>query len=131
VSFKDSMVKFGSIFRHSENSYVYLGQTEDIIYAARILDAEHTGQLSRLSELRARTPEHKSNQGTIFCFVILSTAELNGRAAYLHDTGTDTDLTIDLYMELCQQDIDRLKEKILEDAGLPSRLREIVRESLS
>jgi hypothetical protein len=125
------VIKFGSVFRYRELCYVYLGQTEDIIYAARILDGVHTKRLAELSEKRAKETHHRTNDGAMFCFVILKTDELREQAAYLNQTENETDLTIEPYMDLCDEDINDLKTKILEDGAIPSKLKEIVAETFA
>jgi len=125
------MLKFGSVFRHRESLYVYLGSDDEIIYAARMLDAKHTNELIRLSEMRARTPEHSIHQGSMYCFVILTTAEFNERAAWLHKTDEHGATTsgIDPHSELCAEDIEELKTQILEDGIIPEKLKKIVKIS--
>lgn len=119
------MVKFGSIFRSRENCYVYLGQTENAIYAARILDCDQTSELQRLSERRAR--DGRGMDSTVFCFVILSTETFIDQAAHLHQTDNQTDLYIEEIGQLNNIDIEMLKTKILEDVVIPSGLKELIR----
>ena len=45
-----TLVQFGSIFRHKEKEYVFLAQTDEILYAALILDDGQTRQLKNMSE---------------------------------------------------------------------------------
>jgi hypothetical protein len=123
------MIKFGSVFRHRENYYVYLGQTDDIIYAARILDNSQTKQLQNLTALRAKNQQNRTHESTVYCFAILSTDEFKSRAAYLHSTENDTDISIEPYCDLCAEDIEALKNLINEDVAIPSKLKEIVRQT--
>ncbi|TSC79802.1 MAG: hypothetical protein G01um101429_329 [Parcubacteria group bacterium Gr01-1014_29] len=124
------MIKFGSIFRYNENYYVYLGQTEDIIYAARILNRDQTKELQRLD----KNSENKHikrpiDDSTIFCFVILSTDNFHEQAASLHNSQYDTDVHPELIGELNSEDVENLKKEIEEKSAIPSSLKEIVRRT--
>lgn len=124
------MIKFGSIFRYNENYYVYLGQTEDIIYAARILDREYTQELLRLNtKSENRHIRRPVDDSTIFCFVILSTDKFCGQAALLHNSQHDTDVHPELVAELNNEDIENLKKEIEGQSAIPSSLKEIVRRT--
>ena len=123
------MLKFGSVFKYRDKSYVYLGADAEAIFAALILEHDATHELQRIADLRAKTPAHPIHQGTVLCFVILSTAEFYERAAWLHNAAENVSIAtgIEPYRELEQADIEILKTQILEDGVIPTKLKEIVR----
>ena len=57
------MLGFGTIFRYQENYYVHLVETDDTIYAAKILDKEITRQLVRNRDLKSRETHTASPPG--------------------------------------------------------------------
>src|SRR3989338_6368225 len=122
------MIKFGNIFRYNENHYVYLGQTEDIIYAARILDGDQNQELLRLNKKsEGRHIRRPIDDSTVFCFVILSTDGFRDQAASLNNSQYDTDVYPELIAELNDKDTENLKKEIEEKSAIPASLKEIVR----
>ena len=65
------MLGFGTIFRYQENYYVHLVETDDTIYAAKILDKEITRQLVRNRDLKSRDPRNRTSEKPMYCFVVL------------------------------------------------------------
>jgi len=83
------MLKFGDTFKYREKDYVYLAKTEEITYAAEILDENKSKLLNRIHDRQisngAKT-ERILNM-PLYCFVILKTEPFQGRAAHFHSTG--------------------------------------------
>ena len=125
------MIKFGDIFRYNEKIYVYFGQTEDITYAARILDDEQTRELLRLNKISdIRRISKDMDESAVYCFVILSTDGFNEQAAYLNNSqNNDTDIYPEFIAELNKEDVEKLKKEIEEKSAIPSALKEIVRRT--
>ena len=122
------MVRFGSIFRYNENQYVYLGQTEDIIYAARILNRDQTQELQRLNKKSEdRHIRRPIDDSTVFCFVILSTEGFHEQAALLHNSQYGTGVYPELTAKLNSEDVENLKKEIEENPAIPPSLKEVVR----
>lgn len=121
------MIDFGDTFRHRENDYVYLGQTEDFVYAARILNSEHTAWLTALEKAKTMNPANRTHESTVYYFTLLSTDEFRGRAAHLHEPAHDTTLSIQSSTRLNNEDIERLKKDILESPSAP-KLKALVKE---
>lgn len=62
----------GDVFKYKGKEYVYLAQTEEILYAARILSKEETDLIERRHNQVNQRPnraEYKSHP--LYCFVIL------------------------------------------------------------
>ena len=124
----DGFLAFGDVFVMGDKEYVYLGIHEDIVYAARICEPRHTEQmLQRYEELQASgTSEAKLREHVLFCFVILSTEEFNGRAAHFGQPTTN----IRSYREggccLNEEDIEKLKAEIQSSRGAPRALKAII-----
>lgn len=124
------MIKFGDIFRYNEKIFVYLGQTEDITFAARILDGGQTRELLRLNKISEnRRISRPIDESTVFCFVILSTDGFNEQAVHLHESDYNTDIHPEFIIELNKEDVEKLKKEIEEKSAIPSALKEIVRKT--
>ena len=54
-----------------------------------------------------------------------------GRKIINSGTDEETNLIIEPYIDLNETDVDELRKKILEDGGIPSKLKEIVKETFS
>ena len=122
---------FGDIFRYNEEQYVFLASTDEIVYAARVLDPEKTALINQMNNRRAaRHDASRTDGNSLYWYVVLTTNELEECAAHLKDT--DQDASRDRFFEwigktLNENDITHLKEEILkEGCPIPKGLREIV-----
>lgn len=83
------MLKFGDTFKYREKDYVYLAKTEEITYAAEILNREFSRLLDNVHNKRiansAKT-ERVLNM-PLYYFVMLKTEPFQGRAAHFYYTG--------------------------------------------
>lgn len=125
--------RFGSLFRYKEEYYVFLGLLADlnIVYTARILNAESTTALTKMASREEIKPQSRMRQSLTLCFVILTTDDFQGRAASFHRTG-DSVTTGDglefLGKSLNENDVEELKRVILNDSAMPESLVKIVKE---
>lgn len=122
-------VKFGDVFRHKEEDYVYLAQTDETLYAAKILNNFETKAVSDLYEKRARDPRNSNRieNHRLFCFVTLRTEDFKGRAASLGKTD-NPEINIDiLKSSLNKEDLKGIYEIIVNPASpVPRLLKELV-----
>ena len=79
------MIKFGDIFRFNEQEFVFLAQTHEITYAAKVLNLDDTKSVLRLYEIRNAGNSEKINN-VLYSFVILNTPEFKNRMAHLNNT---------------------------------------------
>lgn len=116
---------FGDIFEYKGEQFIYLIETEDITFAARILD----GELSKWA-IQGRASAERRNTYTInnltYSFVVLKTPQVEGRVALL--LGSDTNVPwgaqyTPLNMTLVKEDLKRIKEEIMEEKCVSERLK--------
>jgi hypothetical protein len=83
------MIKFGDTFKYGEKDFVYLAKTEEIIYAAEILNRENSEKLDRIYATKSKNglrSERVLNM-PLYCFVMLRTDIFQGRAAHFLNAG--------------------------------------------
>jgi len=119
------MRKFGDIFRYKEDEYVFLAQSDGIIYAAQILDKEKTNQILRLYEKR----KHKSSN-VLYSYVILSTDDFKDRMAHLNNTDkNNVELSLDIIGSLNKQDLNEIKAEILNtNSAVSMKLKQLIKD---
>lgn len=81
-----SSFTFGDVFRYGDKEYIFLAETEDVLYAARILNKEQTIML-RIGTTAAIRRNSLMLDNLTYSFVMLQTQELRERAAYFATTG--------------------------------------------
>lgn len=121
---------FGDIFRYGDKEYIFLAETEDILYAARILNKEQTTMLKRGTEAAIRRNSPVLDNIT-YSFVILQTQELRERAAYFASTGRDRfndPVFTPLNIELSKQDLKEIKNEITKKKCVSLKLKELVKD---
>ena len=122
------MLDFGSVFRHRENFYVFLVQTEDVIYAAKICDKEMTALLVKTRDAKIKNPRNMTTDKPLYCFVVLSTKQLEGQAAHYGDPSMPTDIGIEPLFVLEKPDQDALMKEITADTAANIVLRKVLTE---
>ncbi len=125
------LVQFGSVFRHNEREFVFLGAHEEIIYAARILDRETTNEVNKLYEAKVKNNSiEKVKSNALYCFVILETDDFKGRMAHFNETDSNEfEPTFDVIGTLNDKDLAEVKQEILaENSAVPLKLKEIVQQ---
>ena len=110
----DGLLAFGDVFCIGDKEYVYLGLYQDSVYAALICSKKHSEQMT---ELHARlsasgTAVARLNENRLYCFVILTTEEFQGRAAHLANPGMEASTRIQKECSLNEADIHSLKAEI-------------------
>ncbi len=119
---------FGDVFRYNEKEYIFLAKTEDRIYAAQILTPIDTEKVNKLFNLREAV--NRQTISTLYCFVILQTADFKNRAAHLQNTGnmTFTNLTEKLSIVLDVADLKNIKLEITRKNTISIELKELVKD---
>ena len=121
---------FGDIFQYNDNEYIFLAETEDILYAARILNKENTAVLKKGTEAAIRRNSPMLDNLT-YSFVILQTQELKERAVYFATTGKekfDGPIFTPLNIELCKEDLKGIKDEITRKKCVSLKLKELVKD---
>ncbi len=122
-------VKFGDVFRYKEDDYVYLAQTDEMLYAAKILNNFETKAVNDLYEKRARDPRNSNRieNHRLFCFVVLRTEDFRGRIASLGKTDNPSISVEILKTSLNKEDLKVIHEMIVSPASpVPRLLKELV-----
>ena len=119
---------FGDVFRYNEKEYIFLAKTEDRIYAAQILTPIDTEKVDKLFKQREAT--YRPTNLTIYCYVILQTADFKNRAAHLYDAGNRlfTSLIEKLPIALDMEDLKNIKMEIMRKNTISIELRELVQD---
>ena len=124
-----NIIKFGDVFRHNEKEYVFLAQTDEIIYAARILDKITTNTLKEMSD-RVETKNSNRKKSPAYSFVILQTENFKDHAAHFGrtDSSEHQSSRFDVIGTLNKTDCLQIKnEIILKDSAVSLGLIEIVK----
>jgi len=122
-------IKFGDVFKHHEQEYVFLAKTGDILYAAQILDVEKTRQIKRLDDHRARRPDANRFENILYCYVMLSTEEFKDRMAHFGDPTLDGIVIDKTGVALNTEDMRTLKNDLCDPRTLVAgELKQLVRD---
>lgn len=119
---------FGDVFRYNEREFIFLAKTEERIYAAQILTPTDTARVDRLFKLREAS--NKPANLTIYCYVILQTADFKNRAAHLYNTGNVAfaDLIEKLTATLEESDLKNIKMEIIKKNTISIELKELIQD---
>lgn len=80
-----NIIKLGDIFRHREKEYIFLAQTEDTIFSAKIIDSQMASRIQDLSDKREST-QSKLKKHALYSIVMLKTKDFEGKAVHLYGT---------------------------------------------
>jgi hypothetical protein len=126
---------FGDIVSYSEQPYVFLCATTEIIYLAKIIDgnSEDGLALKNLCQKMIDTtkqPQAKQNtKNALFCFVTLVSENHKGDIAHLNDSQKQFNFQITKTMDrLDHDDIISLRDKILGEDIIPQQLKRLTTE---
>lgn len=126
------IITFGTIVLYKEKEYVFLAKTEDITYAAEILDQESSLNFKNLRSKTAKNSKesYKLNQNLAYCFVELKTKEYEERIAHYGypQIGDAPENVMNPIGILCDEDIKNLHKEIsAEDLAVSGELKELIR----
>lgn len=127
------MVKFGDLFHFNEKDYVFLAKTDELLFAAQVLDTKQSQWIKGLHEKRLKNNKTAvlCNRNVLFCYVVLTTESLKDRIAHLKETAHDGDVVKieTLNISLCKADMVSIKEEILGGFSAVSKeLKNLVRD---
>jgi len=119
------------VFLYKESMYIYLAGTDEVWYAAKILDKEQSVQVKRFTDSQIRKNRENLRKDKIFCFVELKTEEFKGRIAHLgeteHDTWAETPKIIETGLD--PEDLKSLKNEVMaEGAPVPFALPKLIND---
>jgi len=127
------MLKFGSVFRYKEKEFVYLAQTNEILYSALILNSEMSKILKKRGEelCQKGSPQVKRTlSNLLYCYVELRTEDFKDRLAHFAKTDENS-LTecssLSPIGQLIEEDLKQIKIEI-ESGPLPSALKELTKD---
>jgi len=122
---------FGDVFQYENKEYVYLGAKGENLHAALILDENITKQFVRLEENRIkRSANGLLKESTAFCYVILETSDLKGRACHFSNTQSDSNKYANISsmnIKLIASDLKRIKDEIMTKP-VSKELRDLVKD---
>lgn len=124
-------LSFGDVFQYNNKEYIFLAETEDILYAARILNPNKSTILKRTYESAVKRNSPLVETNAAYSFVVLQTKEFKERAASFFDTGNerfDDYEYISLNVTLCREDLLEIKEEITKKKCISRTLKELVKD---
>ncbi len=123
--------KFGDVFRYNEKEYVFLAQTDGIIYAAKILNEEEADKIQRVYNNRCKNNSaEKVKHNVLYSFVILSTDDFKNRMAHFYNTDKNKfELFFDIICSLNKNDQKEIwKEISSENSAVPIKLKQLIKD---
>ena len=126
------IITYGNVFNYNEKDYVFLAKTEDIIYAAEILDKEKSLLYKKVFNRITQSSQqsYKLRQHHLYCFVELRTEKFKERLAYYGRPAQD-DIPNFFENPICplnNYDLTELhKELLADDIAVPQELKELIK----
>ncbi len=123
------LTAFGSVFMYKGKEYVFLAKTESIVYAAEILSTQASTQIDRLFQKQvAGGKDVNVRQHWLYCYVMLTTHDYEGRSAHMGKTGQDnfSSFVDPLQKELNAEDLKNIKDGIM-NGNVPLELKDLVK----
>ena len=119
---------FGDIFSYRGDEYIFLANTSEQLFAAKILNKELTQEIVSAYKRALKSGSPARERALVFCYVELKTEDFRGQIASLAKTeNTDFDiLSNKSSYTLCREDLQALKKEILESHGVSIKLQELV-----
>jgi len=125
---KWSLLKFGDVFRHNGEEYIFLKATENIIYAAKVLNDVFSRKVLSSYENEQSKGKKDLESKILFAFVVLSTDQLKERVAHFGKTGENdiSSMVEPLGFSISESDIKEIKELIKSSPCIPGELKDLV-----
>ena len=121
---------FGDVFQYNDNEYIFLAETEDVTYAAKILDRELSRYVIGERDGAIRRNSYVIDN-LVYSFVILKTPELKERVALF--LGADRNIPqgvaftpLDIF--LLPEDIKQIWKEITQTKCVSERLKKEVKD---
>jgi|GEM_PF-1027103 len=126
-----TIIKFGDIFRYREYEYVFLAQSNDTIFAAKIINNEIVNKIQELSAKREASMS-KLKRHALYSLVMLNTKDFEGKAVHFYGTDSPEHQSVtsfDIIGDLEKEDVLSIKAEIESGESIvPLRLIEIVKQ---
>ena len=126
------LLTFGEVIQFAGSHYVWLAidSEEEKLHLAMILDMDKTKSLISIDKFDSKKHKTHSADAPIFAYVVLSTEDFEGRAAFLmkSDEHATQQENFSILGKLNDIDIKGLKERILDGTGLPPRLVNLIKK---
>lgn len=123
---------FGDIFRYNDTDYIYLAKTDDLTYAAKILNENVAKQIEGLYNKKVSNGQMNPvvENNILYCYVILHTKEMKDKMAHFQQTKQDSTplLQQKLPITLNKDDLKKIKEEIISRSAIPMGLKELVKD---
>ncbi|MBI4034111.1 MAG: hypothetical protein HY378_01000 [Candidatus Brennerbacteria bacterium] len=125
------LITFGKIFSFRDDYFIWLAvdSEEERLYLAKILNKEDTKTLVSLDKKLERNP--RKYDTPLLAYVVLTTEDFNGCAATLIRPDVHADQKdvggFNWLGELNEEDMSKLKKKILDGIGVPKKLVELIK----
>ncbi len=120
---------FGDAFLYKDTEYIFLVDSGDVWYAARIISKTQTKILCRHYEKAVARNKALVERMPLYCFVELQTKEFMGRAAHLHGSQKDSysEIPILLDVKITDEDKKSIKEIIvMKNSPTPLQLKRLI-----
>lgn len=119
---------FGDIFSYQDDEYIFLANTSEQLFAAKILNKELTQKIISAYKRALKSGSLARERALVFCYVELKTEDFRGQIASLAKTeNTNFDiLSNKSSYSLCKEDLQALKKEVLESHGVPIKLQELM-----
>jgi hypothetical protein len=131
-----NLIKFGDVFVYKGTEWVFLAKTEELLFAAQILDKEQTAQIDLLFNKLASKGSKIADQikdKPLYCYVVLETEKFKRRAAHFKTaisgkSTNDNELFFDKILDpLIKSDLVNIKKQII-NGPFSKLLKDIVRD---
>ncbi|EKD86066.1 MAG: hypothetical protein ACD_37C00492G0001 [uncultured bacterium] len=123
--------KFGTVCTYGGREWIFLAETEDIVYLGKVLDPQETKQVERVAENNVRKNTPNVERIPLFSYVILKTKELEQRAAHFGQPDHNSEIT-NLFqllnITLTKEDLKSIKDEITKDGCVNIGLRDQIKD---
>lgn len=126
------MVTFGDVFTVNGAKYVYLTESDGVLYAAKVITPEQVQMIERTLMKNGASPTGKHrNDNHLYCFVRLTTAQFEDHGAHLGKTDDPAVRNpFGVFAALNREDRETLLTEILGDSesAVPGPVKDAARE---
>ncbi len=120
------MITFGSVFKHNDDPYIFLCQSEESIYAAKILSSEQSKKLLSFYNITKTSKQHLEH--ILYSFVILTDKRFAEQIAHFKSAAKgipDSHITEYLF-DIVDDDKQQIFEEIQHNPNIPPVVKTLV-----
>lgn len=123
----NSSFVLGDIFLYNDKEFIFLAGTADLIYASRVLDIKTTQIIEKKFNEAVVKNKEIALKHSLYCYVILTTAELKDRMATLARPDMNIEsIAKKLDLRLNEKDRKTIVDEIMNSRGVPLGLKKLV-----